>query len=438
MFEHLPVRNRPRRLLQLQIVLTVILCKPEFVEMATIRGTSKKDRLTGTGAKDTISGLAGDDVLLGAAGNDTLKGASGNDQLFGGSGKDKLFGGAGNDKLKGDSGDDTLDGGSGIDRLEGGSGNDIYVVRDTGDVIKDTSGTDLIKTSVTLRMGSGTDLALAIGSASINITGNALDNIIVGNAGNNVLAGGAGNDVLSGGSGNDTLNGGTGNDAFAGGAGNDIFNGGDGIDTVIYSDSTTSGVGVNLDNSNPNSGDALGDTFTSIENAIGSNQDDIIRGDGNDNALAGLLGSDSLFGLGGNDTLIGGDGADDLSGGTGFNIIDPGTDTQTDRIRLDPNGVASFVNFEVGEDLIVIDRSDFGNFGGTLADGVNYIQGNGVPPADYGVGSIAPLLYVDFSSANGGDLYFDVDGNGVIAPVLVATSLSFTLGVPASSFELTA
>ena len=64
-------------------------------------------------------------------------------------------------------------------------------------------------------------------------------------------------------------------------------------------------------------GDALGDTYLSIENLTGSAFQDILVGDDGINVLDGGLGRDSLSGGAGNDTLIGGAGADSLVGSEG-------------------------------------------------------------------------------------------------------------------------
>ena len=56
---------------------------------------------------------------------------------------------------------------------------------------------------------------------------------------------------------------------------------------------------------------------TGIENVIGTNHADMIRGNSLANRLEGRAGNDTLVGWRGNDTLIGGAGADDLDGGWG-------------------------------------------------------------------------------------------------------------------------
>jgi serralysin len=53
-----------------------------------------------------------------------------------------------------------------------------------------------------------------IGTAAINGTGNAGNNVLTGNSGNNTLNSGDGNDTISGGVGSDTITGGLGADRF--------------------------------------------------------------------------------------------------------------------------------------------------------------------------------------------------------------------------------
>ena len=63
------------------------------------------------------------------------------------------------------------------------------------------------------------------------------------------------------------------------------------------------------------SGDAVGDSYISIEGVIGSNFNDFILGRSDvDETLIGGIGDDILFGQGGQDTLIGGVGDDLLIG----------------------------------------------------------------------------------------------------------------------------
>jgi Ca2+-binding RTX toxin-like protein len=152
-------------------------------------------------------------------------------------------------------------------------------------------------------------MALVIGKKKTGETLDYADGItdgadqIIGNDGKDIIKAGGGNDIIKGGGGADEIDGGLGRDA------------------VTYEDSTV-GVEVNLVTGKGKGGTAEGDTLKSIEDVYGSQHDDKIVGNTQDN---------SLFGLDGNDTLKGGGGADYLSGGDGNDILEiDGTDDTVD------------------------------------------------------------------------------------------------------------
>ena len=99
----------------------------------------------------------------------------------------------------------------------------------------------------------------------------------------------------------DTLIGDGGSNFIAGGLGADAIDGGDGIDYAAYFRSSV-GLTVSLANPADNTGEAIGDTFTSIEGIRGSDFGDILIGDSGDNFLAGGTGGDVLDGGVGSDT----------------------------------------------------------------------------------------------------------------------------------------
>ena len=136
----------------------------------------------------------------------------------GNAGNNVITGNAANNILNGGAGNDTLNGDLGIDTLIGGTGNDIYLVDTTTDVITENvgGGTDTIQSSITFSLATLTNIEnlTLTGTAAINGTGNAGNNVLTGNAANNILSGGLGNDILNGGLGIDTLIGGIGIDRF--------------------------------------------------------------------------------------------------------------------------------------------------------------------------------------------------------------------------------
>jgi Ca2+-binding RTX toxin-like protein len=144
----------------------------------------------------------------------------------------------GNEIVYGSPGDDTLEGLNGNYTLIGYSGNDTYIVdRTTNTIIENAGeGTDTISSSVTFSLAALPNIEnlTLTGTAAINGTGNAANNVIIGNSANNSLDGGDGNDSLNGGAGNDILNGGAGNDILTGGTGKDTLTGGLGVDRFDY------------------------------------------------------------------------------------------------------------------------------------------------------------------------------------------------------------
>ena len=81
--------------------------------------------------------------------------------------------------------------------MTGLAGNDTYAVDNAGDVVIESfgEGTDTVQSGITYTLGSDVENLTLTGSADINGTGNALDNVIIGNSGANTMTGLAGNDT---------------------------------------------------------------------------------------------------------------------------------------------------------------------------------------------------------------------------------------------------
>ena len=164
------------------------------------------------------------------------------------------------------------------------------------------------------------------------------DDTLKGGDGDDVMEGGRGMDILVGGDGNDTLDGGEDDDVIAPGSGANQVNGGEGTDTVLYSGDNTNKTGIDLDlGFGTCEHDNIHDTLNAIENAYGTEYDDILTGDDSDNVLVGK---------GGNDTLAPGTGYDLLNGGNGSDIYD----------LTDADGTVTIDNFAADHvvDLIVL------------------------------------------------------------------------------------
>ncbi len=223
-----------------------------LVNIENVIGSNGNDTIIGDGFDNNLFGGAGDDLLDGSFGFDYLDGGDGNDTVtysfyfgginanlqtgvvsFPGTGDrtdslvniENLIGSGGNDiitgtpngnTLEGGQGNDTIDGKAGNDILIGGSGDDVYTVSDAGDQVREilNEGVDTIAASLSFTLPNNVERLALLGTANINATGNAIDNVLLGNTGANVLTGGAGNDILIGNAGRDALKGGTGADRF--------------------------------------------------------------------------------------------------------------------------------------------------------------------------------------------------------------------------------
>jgi Ca2+-binding RTX toxin-like protein len=259
----------------------------------TYWGNAGDDNLSGGGGDDVLVGGDGMDVLDGGDGADRLWGGYGDDQLSGGLDEDHLIGGYGNDVLEGNEGDDILEATAGLNALSGGDGNDTIFGGFEFDYLAGDAGDDA------LYAGMGDDVVFG-GEGRDAVSGGFGNDLLFGDDGDDFVDGEYGNDLLSGGAGDDILVGGTGNDVIQGGSGADNIEGGTGNDTLVY-DSSLTNVSVNLLTGTATGGDAEGDTFSGIENLVGSYFFDTLTGDDVDNILFGSEGNDTLDGSAGTD-----------------------------------------------------------------------------------------------------------------------------------------
>ena len=208
-----------------------------------------------------------------------------------------------------------------------------------------------VKVSVDVGAGTFSDTIDLPGAVTFTVTsgddivaGFSSDDVIDALGGNDTVNGNDGDDTLTGGAGDDILNGGAGDDILDGGPGADTLDGGPGSDTASYQNSAAA-VLVRLHDANAvRLGDAQGDTLTGIEHLVGSERNDILAGDGEDNRLEGRGGNDDLFGgpAGGDDMMYGGNGDDRIFGGRGNDTLTGGEGN--DMLRGGP-----------GEDTLIAD-----------------------------------------------------------------------------------
>ncbi len=210
--------------------------------------------------------------------------------------------------------------------------NKIIVSRDfteardeNGNVIRDENNEPVLTPLVTEEFAAGQPIEAEGGAGddtflihtsivnSAHIKGGTGNDEIQGGSGDDSLEGGEGEDAVIGGAGVDTLNGNDGDDLLEGGVGADNLNGGEGSDTASYVNATA-GVTINLASGVIQGEEAQGDTFNSIENLAGSDFEDLLVGNEQNNYLNGWNGNDTLIGGEGFDKLFGGDGNDTLTG----------------------------------------------------------------------------------------------------------------------------
>jgi Ca2+-binding RTX toxin-like protein len=349
------------------------------INIEDVFGGDGGDRITGSSFANFLSGSFGNDVIKGLGGNDRLDGGAGRDRLVGGAGNDILVAGDRADFIFSDGGGDTLEGGDGNDRLaahtdsnlatvgpdpysdylNGGLGNDTYDVDNPGDVLIDAGGIDTVRVIHDWKLGSGFENLFYVGDEEgWRGIGNGLDNVI------------QGEDVfrmdfvhIEGRGGNDSLAGRT-ESALWGGDGNDTLRGADGTEMF---------------------GEAGRDLLISdLSLHIRADIPEDVRLDG------GL----------GNDTLVGAAGVRDE-----FVFRRMGSDN-ADRI----------VGFETRDALWFTQRvfTEIGEAGVFSDDDERFFAGAG---ARSGREADDRLIY-DTSSGN---LYYDADGSGGGASIIVAT-----------------
>ncbi|MEM8728926.1 MAG: calcium-binding protein [Pseudomonadota bacterium] len=350
-------------------------------------GTTEALEVNGRGGDDVITAGEGlGDViqlmLSGNAGDDHITGSDGADMINGGQGDDTLIGARGNDHIMGRAGDDLMiwNNGDGSDLMEGGGGYDTVQVNgatEAGDAftigIGEDGRIDFARTNLGLfaldigstevlqvNAGGGDDVITAgeglAGEISLQLFGNAGDDLIIGSDGEDMMSGGQGNDTLIGARGNDHIMGRAGDDLMIwnNGDGSDVMDGGSGYDTVRVNGSDSDGdvfeIGIGEDSRIDFARTNLG-PFTLD---IGSSEVLQVKGGGGDDVITasdGLAGEIllDLAGNAGNDVILGGDGGDRISGGGGNDAVTGGAGADVFVYRA---GEDLITDFEQGADLV--------------------------------------------------------------------------------------
>jgi Ca2+-binding RTX toxin-like protein len=266
----------------------------------------------GTEVSDEIVGDDKDNKLFGLGGDDIIHGGKGDDTILPGAGDDTVYSEEGNDYIFGDDGNDAIDGGDGKDTV------------DYSKEPKEAIIIDLKKNIIKGGFAKGDKLKNIeniIGTKfDDQLTGDDNDNILSGLDGDDVIHGGLGDDILVGGSGRNQLYGDEGDDKFVIGKGENMVYGGEGYNEVSYEDSASE---VTIDLTQKQGAKSTGeiDKFEDIVHADGSDYNDRIIGDDNENHLNGGDGDDYIDGGSSNDVISGGNGINTLIGGKGSDVF---------------------------------------------------------------------------------------------------------------------
>ncbi|WP_341879169.1 calcium-binding protein [Synechococcus sp. UW140] len=332
------------------------------VENLTLTGT---DNINGTGnvLSNLLTGNSGANILSGGAGDDTYlidntgdvvseEASEGTDTVQSSvsyflatnveslvlTGADNING-AGNDlanTITGNAGNNTIDGGAGADNMAGNAGNDIYVVDDSGDVVKEASGagTDTVQSSISYALTANVENLTLTGTGNINGTGNALNNILTGNSAANILSGGSGDDTYL------------------------VDNAGDFVLEAVSegTDTVQSSVSYSL--------------ATNVESLVLTGADNI-NGTGNDLA-------NTITGNAGNNNIDGGAGADNMAGGAGDDsyLVDNTSDVVLEAASEGTDTLQSSITYTLAknvENLVLIGTGNINGIGNTLN---NILTGN--------------------------------------------------------------
>ncbi|UUT11804.1 calcium-binding protein [Pseudomonas zeae] len=392
-------------------------------------GNELNNRMTGNDGNNTLDGKAGADTMLGGLGNDTYIVDNAGDTIIEtstlageidtvrssvnwtlgdnlenlvltGSSNLNGIGNALNNTLSGNDGNNLLNGGAGADTMLGGLGDDTYIVDNVGDTVTELvgEGHDLVRSSISYTLSANIEDGTLVGSGVLDLTGNALDNVLTGTDGVN------------------TLNGGLGADTMIGGAGNDSYYV-DNLGDVVVETGTSL---TEIDR-----------VFASIDYTLGSNVENVLLIGSALNATGNEL-NNRMTGNDGNNTLDGKAGADTMLGGLGNDtyIVDNAGDTiiETSTLAGEIDTVRSSVNWTLGdnlENLVLTGSSNLNGIGNALNNTLSGNDGNnllnGGAGADTMLGGLGDDTYI---VDNVGDTVTELVGEG---HDLVRSSISYTL-----------
>jgi Ca2+-binding RTX toxin-like protein len=393
----------------------------------SLTGNQFANTLYGNAGTNTLNGSGGADILIGFGGDDTYHVDNAGDQAVehAGQGNDAVFasvsyvlgaeshvellstvnhshttainltGSGFANTLYGNAGSNVLDGGGGTDTLIGLGGDDDYYVDDASDIVVEAAGggEDWVfvrGSGYTLGAGVHVELLAAAvleSTASLSLTGNELDQILIGNDGANMLNGAGGGDLMAGLNGDDIY--------IVDNSLDEVFEDADeGVDTIQAHVSYFLAPDAHIER-------------LIAANPTGTSTIDF-EGNAFSNTLVGNAGSNILIGGGGTDTLTGLGGADIF----GF-ASTPGA-----------QNVATITDFNAQDDDIALAGGIFSAIPtGQLSSNAFTVSSSGALDAD------DRIIY----NSQTGALFYDADGSGSAAAQQFAT-LGPSLALSAANF----
>ena len=443
-----------------------------------INGNALDNTIYGNSGNNVIDGGAGADVMIGGAGNDSYIVDNAGDQVIEnpGEGRDTVYtsinytltanvevlvaqgtadlqinGNALDNTIFGNSGNNVIDGGAGADIMIGGAGNDSYVVDNVSDQVVENAneGRDTIFTTVNYTLPANVEVMLALGTADLQINGNALANTITGNSGSNIIDGGASADIMIGGLGDDSyvvdnvsdqvvenlnegrdtiyttvnytlpanvevmiaqgtadlqINGNALDNTIWGNSGNNIIDGGAGVDRMIGGLGNDSYVVDNVaDQVIENPGEGRDTVYTTINYTLAANLEVLIAQGLSDLQINGNSLDNTIWGNSGSNIIDGGAGADVMMGGLGNDsyIVDNPGDQVVENANEGRDTVYTTINHTLEANVEVMVALGIGDLqinGNALANtiwgnvGNNIIDGGA--GADILIGGLGDDSYV--------------------------------------------
>ncbi len=398
-------------------------------------GNSQSNYLAGNSGNNTLDGLVGADAMLGGAGNDSYGVDNAGDVVTEnvGEGFDTVFstigyvlttnvealiltgtaaidgyGNALDNQLTGNSANNVLVGNAGADTMTGGAGDDTYYVENLGDTVIENAGEghDVVYSTISYTLSANVEGLVLLGTAAIDATGNAGNNILYGNTASNVLDGLAGTDTMQGGAGDDVYRVDNLGDVI-------VENANEGWDSIYSTINYVLGA-ANVE--------GLFLAGTADINGFGNADSNYLAGNSGNNTLDGLTGADAMLGGAGNDTY-----GVDNTGDVVIENASEGFDT-----------VYSSINYFLTNNVeaLVLTGTATEGYGNSLDNQLTGNSGNnllfGAAGADTMTGGAGnDTYYID----NTGDTIIENSGEGF--DVAFSTASSYTLNANVEQLFLT-